>query len=157
MATLQIVVEHAPDLAGRRARAHWRVRSIGPTTEAKDKRKQKRENIERDAELRAQAPDLVEMVADDRLTFDEAWAAYEKRTEAARREKAEREDGWRRANTRTAEAIHTLAWGPNELDSFITAALPHHTEHVPNGMQISAQRLDTAIATLTALRERITS
>ncbi|HEY7052397.1 MAG TPA: ParB N-terminal domain-containing protein [Mycobacterium sp.] len=150
-----VIVEYAPDLADRVLGGNPPLPFDAAYREAKDRRNQRRTAAQHDAELRREAPDLAEMVAEEALTFEEAWAAYEKRTEDARRAADEREAGRQRRNIGAAEALHKLAWTPGEVDGFVTEVWPHHERHVVNGMRITPQRLDAAIVTLIELRKRI--
>jgi hypothetical protein len=73
------------------------------------------------------------------------------------RHQEEIEEGRRRTMIHTAEAVYMLAWGPNELQSFIRNIYPAHAGDVPNGMRLTSERLDAAIATLTTIREQVTT
>lgn len=71
-------------------------------------------------------------------------------------EQREREEGRQRANNYVAEAVRMLArGGAAEIERFVVDIWPAHAEHVPDGMRITAARLDDASDFLTALRKVI--
>jgi hypothetical protein len=87
IAEAAIIVQHGGELADEvladRVPFHIALQ------DSRKRRADKLERERRDGELRAEAPDLISLVADEVLTFDEACAAYDKRTEDVRREQSE--------------------------------------------------------------------
>lgn len=77
--------------------------------------------------------------------------------EVERRKQRKIEEGHRHANLDVAGAVYMLAWGPNQLDVFVTKVWPHHARHVAEDRRLTRERIDAALTTLTALRAAATS
>jgi ParB-like chromosome segregation protein Spo0J len=74
---------------------------------AQEARQERQERERHERELQNQAPDLWELVPEN-LPFEEAWAAYEKRTEEDRRQEQIEEDRCRRFTRGIADALVEL-------------------------------------------------
>lgn len=106
MQEVGLILDHAPHRADEvmagtvaLARAYEETK-----TEIVDRRQAQ----ERTAQLRDRAPDLAQHVLDDVLPLEEAWAAYEKRTEAERKAAEQEAAAGRQTATALAEGIAFL-------------------------------------------------
>jgi hypothetical protein len=101
------------------------------------------------------APDLAAFVASGKLVLDEAWAAYEKRTQEETQRRAEIEKGIRTSNFSVAECVYKLAGYDLDggVDRFLNETYPRHAEFVEPGMRLTPTRVAAAARFLDRLAE----
>jgi hypothetical protein len=122
--------------------------------EADAKRKQRARDAEHTTTLRDAAPDIAELITDAKLTLDEAWSAYEKRTEEQRRVDEQQAAARQDRNLALAESLHRIS--REDPSTFVEHAWPAHRDDVSSGVRITVKRIEKAIDVLTQLREALT-
>jgi hypothetical protein len=107
-------------------------------------------------ELAEHASDLHALVADG-LAVDEAWAAYEKRTQEKRERDAEIAKGIRTSNFSVAECVYKLAGYDLDggVNRFLNETYPRHAEFVEPGMRLTPERVAAAARFLERLAEKV--
>jgi len=124
----------------------------GWLTESEKLDKQRAEQARKLAELAVQAPDLHALVSDGHA-LDEQWAAYEKRTEAARKAAAERKQWAKELRDGFVGGVLDIgtAWHPNNWDALLQGL----REHPPADLfAMTPERLREAATQLQQLADR---
>ena len=126
-------------------------------------RKRQREEEQAEAERNAQiVADLTEagqthyldMIDGGTMKPASAWAAYQEDTRKERQREAELDRGRRDTCTSIAEAVRKLS-GPEYADIFLRDFYPHEHRFLAEGMRLTGERIDNAVAFLTTIRKAI--
>jgi len=152
------VIKYAPDLADlvlsgaehlNAAYEKARARKIAAESAAESDARQRAEAERKTAKLRAEAPDLADLVAEWRLSLDDALAALRQRQEDEAREQ-------RSATQLLVTVLDFLAPPAGDLRGHVKVTSDRiKLGCVPGSERISAERVSQAVAFLEALRPAI--
>lgn len=85
-----------------------------------------------------------------------AYAAHQEETRKQREEQRQLAMGWRDTCTQIAESVRYLSGGKKHAQIFLEGFYPHESDYLAPGMQLTRERIDSAIEFLQHVREGVT-